>query len=245
MIRVVALWRHPIKSHGRERIEKVELVAGQTMPWDRHWAVTHERTKFDGSWVSCANFMIGVRTPALAGIWAELDDAAGRLTLRHDDLGEIGFDPETEADRFLAWVAPLCAGESFQPTGLVTAPVGLTDSNYPTVSIMTEASHRAVADRLGRPLEMERWRGNIWLEGTAPWEEFEWVGHDVQIGDALLHVEEPIQRCKHTMANPRTGLRDTDTLAVLREGWDHENFGVNATVTKGGRVAMGDAVKVI
>ena len=245
MIRVSALWRHPIKSHGRERIETVELVAGQTMPWDRHWAVTHERTKFDGDWVPCANFMIGVRTPALAGIWAELDEDAGRLTLRHDDLGEITFDPENDVERFLTWVKPLSADQSFEPTGLISGSVGMTDSNYPTVSIMTEASHKAVEGRLGRPLEVARWRGNIWLEGTAPWEEFEWVGRDVQIGEAVLHVEEPIERCKHTMANPRTGRRDTDTLAVLREGWDHENFGVNATVTKGGRVAKGDLVKVI
>ena len=29
---VSSLWRHPIKSHGRESLDAVTLIAGQTMP---------------------------------------------------------------------------------------------------------------------------------------------------------------------------------------------------------------------
>ena len=43
MINVAALWRHPIKSHGREALQTVALTAGQTMPFDRTWAVMHSR----------------------------------------------------------------------------------------------------------------------------------------------------------------------------------------------------------
>ena len=77
MITVAALWRHPIKSHGREAIKTVTLAPGQTMPWDRTWAVTHDKTKFDAQapeWVACRNFMLGTLTPKLAGLWAKLDE---------------------------------------------------------------------------------------------------------------------------------------------------------------------------
>ena len=40
-----ALWRHPIKGHGREALETVDLTEGRTMPWDRRWAVAHEAAK--------------------------------------------------------------------------------------------------------------------------------------------------------------------------------------------------------
>ena len=251
MIHVAGLWRYPIKSHGREALDEVTLVAGQTMPWDRHWAVAHDSSKFDPTapeWVRCRNFMIGASTPGLAGIWAQLDDATGMLTLRHIDLGEIIFSPDDAADqeRFLAWVRPLCADDKPLPASIVTVKDrGMTDTPDPTISIMTHASHKAVAGRLGRPLELERWRGNIWLDGTAPWEEFEWMDRDLRIGEAEFHVNARVVRCKHTMSNPRTGLRDTDTLAVLREGWDHQDFGIYAIVTKGGKVAMNDKVEVI
>ncbi|MDX8350116.1 MOSC domain-containing protein [Cognatiyoonia sp. IB215446] len=251
MITVAGLWRHPIKSHGREQIDSVTLVEGQTMPWDRHWAVSNDRSKFDPTnpaWISCRNFMIGVTTPGLAGIWAKLDEASATLTLSHVDLGEITFHPDNPADaaRFLTWVKPVCDPDGLQPASIARVPGrGMTDTAEPTVSIMTHASHKSVAGRLGRPLEIERWRGNIWLDGAAPWEEFEWIGKTVGIGAAELQVVEPIKRCKHTMANPQTGHRDTDTLGVLQDGWGHENFGVNAIVRKTGQVTLQDRVEVL
>lgn len=251
MINVAALWRHPIKSHGRETLNAVTLSAGQTMPWDRHWAVTHERSKFAQDapeWIHCRNFMTGASTPGLAGIWAQYDDISGLMHLRHDDIGEISFDPDNHDDmaRFVVWVAPLCPADRFQPTGIVKAPQrGMTDTDFASISIMTHASHNAVTERLGHPLELERWRGNIWLDGAKPWQEFEWLGKDVQIGDAVLRIISPIERCKHTMANPHTGQRDTDTLTALRDGWGHQNFGVYATVLKGGKIATNDKLQVI
>ena len=251
MVNVAALWRHPIKSHGREALDEVTLETGRTMPWDRQWAVAHNKSKFDAEapeWVHCRNFMIGASTPALAGIWARFDAAKNTMHLRHADLDDLSFDPDSAdgAAAFLAWVGPLSEGVQLQPTALVAAPQrGMTDSNYPTVSVMTKASHAAVENMLGHPLEAERWRGNIWLEGTQAWDEMSWVGKTLRIGGVELNVVEPIERCKHTMSNPATGQRDVDTVGALRNGWDHQYFGVYATVTKGGKVALNDKVEVL
>jgi uncharacterized protein YcbX len=250
MINVAALWRHPIKSHGREAISDVVLETGRTMPWDRHWAVTHEQSKLsldDPAWVMCRNFMTATRTPGLAGIWAELDCDHARLHLRHADLGELDFCPDKAEDvaRFLEWVAPLCPTDKSHPTGIVAAPNrGMTDTDYPSVSIMSHASHAAVANKLGHSLARERWRGNIWIDGVAAWDEFNWIGKDIQIGDAMLRVQEPIERCMLTAANPTTGTRDTDVLGALRSGWGHQNFGIYATVINGGKVQLNDKIEV-
>jgi uncharacterized protein YcbX len=251
MINVAALWRHPIKSHGREALADVLLETGRTMPWDRHWAVTHDRSKFsldDPSWVMCRNFMTATRTPGLAGIWAELDSDQGRLRLRHTDLGEITFCPDSAKDvaRFLDWVAPLCPAEKSRPIGIVAAPDrGMTDTDYPSVSLMTRASHDAVEAHIGHAVDPARWRGNIWVDGVDAWEEFDWIGKDIQVGAATLRVREPIERCMLTAANPITGLRDIDMLSALRNGWGHQNFGIYATVINGGKVQLNDKVEVL
>ena len=251
MINVAALWRHPIKSHGREALQTVALTAGQTMPFDRTWAVMHDASKFEAgapAWVKCANFMIGTSTPALAGIWAKLDEASGNITLTHQALGEIRFNPDDSADteRFINWVSPLSTANKRLPTSLAKVPKrGMTDTEYPSVSIMTTASHKAVEEQIGRPLETPRWRGNIWLDGTAAWQEMDWLGKTLRIGDAMLELIEPIKRCKHTMANPQTGARDADTLTALKSGWGHQNFGVYAKVIQNGRITLKDKVEVI
>ncbi len=42
MPHVTDIFRHPLKSHGREALQLVALSRGETMPWDRCWAVAHE-----------------------------------------------------------------------------------------------------------------------------------------------------------------------------------------------------------
>lgn len=250
-MRVAALYRHPIKSHGREKIAAVELTEGMTMPWDRVWAVTHEATKFDASapaWVNCRNFMLGARTPGLAGIWASLDETSRRITLRHQDLEELTFRPDDEDDLggFLSWVAPLCPDNRAKPARIVSVPGrGMTDSTFPSVSVMNLASHDAVAAALKTPMEIERWRGNIWLEGAPVWAEMEWLGRDLRIGDAVLRVHDRIKRCTVTNTNPVTGLRDLATLDILNNAFGHQDFGVYAEVVETGHVHVGSKVELI
>jgi uncharacterized protein YcbX len=251
MGQVAALWRHPIKSHGREALDGVTLTAGATMPWDRTWAVTHAQTKFNPGapdWASSRNFMIGTLTPALVGLWAQLDTEAGQITLTHADRDPITFAPDLPADqaRFLAWVAPLCPPERPQPTGIVKVPGrGMTDTSFPSVSLMNAASHAAVEGAMGGPLEAERWRGNIWIDGLDAWAEEGWIGKRVAVGAAVLEIVEKVGRCMHTAANPRSGRRDADTLGTLKAAFGHTDFGVYATVVQSGRVALGDRVRAL
>lgn len=248
MTTVAAIWRHPIKAHGREAIERVVLIAGQTMPWDRHWAVTHDAGSYDGGWAPCQTFMIGMRTPGLAAIWARLDEDTATVHLRHADLGSFSFRPDdaTQQAAFFDWIAPICPAGRASPDSVVTAGArGMTDSAYPSVSILNLASHRAVAAQLGQDIEPERWRCNIWLESLSAWSEFDWIGREIRIGGATLRVRERIKRCMLTATNPATGQRDADTLGGLKAGWDHTDFGIYAEVITGGPVACTDTCEVI
>jgi uncharacterized protein YcbX len=112
------------------------------------------------------------------------------------------------------------------------------------VSINSHATLGAVGEQAGETLSMHRWRGNLWIEGLAPWEEFDLVGRTLRVGSATLEVKERITRCKATMANPETGRRDVDTLAALRT-WGHQDFGIYAAVTGGGTIRTGDPVEIV
>ncbi|WP_439109779.1 MOSC domain-containing protein [Lentibacter sp.] len=244
---VTQLWRHPVKSHGREALGGVTLTRGQTLPWDRHWAVVHDSSKADGSeWVPCQNFSIGSKAPNLAAIDAKFDEATGQLTLTHPALGRLVFNPDTKGEQLIAWAGALIPQNRAQSERVVRAATqGFTDTSFPSISIMNAASHRDVESHLGGPLETERWRGNIWVDGFAPWEEFDWIGKRLSIGAAELEIKERVIRCKHTTASPKTGARDIDTLSLLNEGWGHQDFGVYAEVTRSGKVEIGDTVEAL
>ncbi len=243
------IFRHPIKAHGREELASVVLSAGQTLPWDRHWAVTHDLSKFDAAapaWVSCSNFQRGMRTPAVMAIEAQFDEATGRMRLTHPALPPLDFRPEEEGPRLIDWLTPISPAERFRPVALVRVPgVSMTDSNYPTVSIKNMASNAALSEHMGMDLSIHRWRGNLWLDGLAPWEEFGWIGRRIRIGATLLEVRERVGRCKATSANPATGEVDADTLKALREVVGEQDFGVYAVVLEGGPIKPGDRAEVI
>ena len=131
------------------------------------------------------------------------------------------------------------------PARVVRAPVGMTDSAFPSIAILNRASLAALGGRLGMDLAMERFRGNLWVEGLAPWQEFELVGREVRVGGATLRVREIISRCKATTVDPDTGIPDADTLDALSAGWGHQDFGVYAEVVEGGHVAVGDPAEAL
>ncbi len=241
---VSALWRHPIKSHGREALDQVTVIPGQTMPGDRVWAVAHEAAKTDGTeWAPCANFSRGSKAPKLMAISAKMQGDS--VTLRHPERPDLSFQPDTQQDIFLDWVKPLMPADRAASARIVRVPGrGMTDSDYPSISLCNMASHRAVEQNLGRELSPKRWRGNIWFEGLPLWEEFDWLGRDVQIGQAVFHIRERITRCLATTANPETGERDADTLGALNS-WDHQDFGVYAEVIQGGEIRLEDKVNLL
>lgn len=247
MTRVSALWRHPIKGHGRESLDRVTLTEGQTMPWDRRWAVAHELAQVDGKeWVPCANFSRGSKVAALMAINAVADETAGKVTITHPDQPTLTLDPDREEQAFLDWVRPLMPENRAQSARIVRVEGrGMTDTDYPSISLLNLASNDDLAARMDQEISALRWRGNIHLEGLGAWEEFDWIGKTIRIGSVELAVREPIERCLATTANPATGMRDADTLGALKSNWGHQNFGVYAVVTKTGEIALGDAVTVL
>ena len=149
--RVTSIWRHPIKAHGREALDRVTLQAGACLPWDRAWAVAHELSEADGTdWVRCGNFSRGAKAPQLMAISSTLDEGTGRITLRHPDRPDLSFDPATEQAAFLDWVRPLMPADRAQSARLVRAQArGMTDAPFASVTLCNMASHRAVEERMG------------------------------------------------------------------------------------------------
>lgn len=246
--RLALICRHPLKGHGREELASVCLSAGQAMPWDRVWAVAHEAARLDpaGGWSRCANFARGAKAPELMALESRLDEATGRLTLSHPERGTCVFrlGDEAEMAGAVAWLRALNPPDRAQPAQIVTARQPLTDSDWPSVSILSLDRLEALSAHMGIELSPHRFRGNLWVRGWAPWQETELVGADLDVGPVRLRIRERITRCKATTVNPATGKIDGDTLRALDTLWSEQEFGLYAEVITNGAVAVGDEVRI-
>lgn len=240
--RLTEIWRYPIKGIGSEQLDEISLRAQAPLPGDRAWAVLHEGGADHDDWQPRRNFLVVASGPMLAAVTAQSHDD-GRMSLKHPDRPEARFDLVTDGAALIDWARPLWPEQHSAPTRLVSAPPeGMADNGVAQVSIMNHSSLRALSQKTGMDLDPKRFRGNLWLDGLAPWEEFDLVGKSVQIGDVRFDVTDRIERCRATEANPDTGRRDVDPLRALTEGWGHRDFGVYATVSTDGRIARGDPV---
>jgi len=243
MIRVTEIWRYPIKACGREMLDTVDLSTGTTLPGDRAWAVAHEAAKLTGGWSPCGNFARAAKCPALQAISAQTT-GPDSYRLGHPERPDLSVTLPGEAGELLAWLAPLWPDNRPPLAQVVPSPKrGMTDSDTATISIMNHASLRAVSRKAGLTVHPERCRGNVWVDGAAPWEEITWVGKSLTLGPVTVKITEPITRCLALHANPQTGQRDADVLRSLNEDWGHQDFGVLAEITSGGTLSRGDAVQ--
>ncbi|MDO5703539.1 MAG: MOSC domain-containing protein [Paracoccus sp. (in: a-proteobacteria)] len=239
--------RHPIKSLGGENLGTVHLSPARRLPGDREWAVLTESGErhADGDaefWLPKSCFVRGAAALSLQAVRGGWQD--GRITLSHPDRPVISFDPAIEGARLIDWLATLWPSHKPAPTRLVRGAGIWTDDRAPYVSILSLTSLAALSADLGKPLEIERWRGNLWIDGWQPWAERDLIGHIIRIGEVELRIAENIARCVVPGVNPATGRADVDMLAELSARYGHTDFGVFAEVVTGGTITTGERVTV-
>jgi uncharacterized protein YcbX len=247
MMRLAAIWRHPVKSLGAEGLNGVTLRAGEALPGDRAYAVTHGKSDVTGdAWASCDNFLRVTNIPALARPVLAFNPETETLTVT--DEGEaVSYALDTVDGRkaLSAWMG--VAAGTIRPGPYKVESVSgtsLTDVPEQCPSVMSLASLRDLSARVGTDLDMRRFRGNLWIDGEtlAPWAELDWSGKTLTIGEARLAMTEPIERCLAIATDPATGTRVDNPMPALKSLGADPLFGMLAMVEHSGEVAVGDTV---
>ncbi|MEM0938008.1 MAG: MOSC N-terminal beta barrel domain-containing protein [Pseudomonadota bacterium] len=237
------IFRHPIKGIGSETLEAATVSPAGALHGDRAWALLSGAAPDIDDWQPRRNFLQVASGPSLAAIRATTEGDTVRLS--HPERAELHLAPKEGAAPLIAWLDGLWPADRPGPGRLVLAPGhGMTDMAEPYISVGNLSSLRALSERAGCPLDMRRFRINLWLEGLAPWEEFDLLNETLRIGALDFMVAERIGRCRAPEADPETGLRNVNTNRVLEDGWGHSDFGVYVRAQSTGDVHIGDPVSL-
>lgn len=122
--------------------------------------------------------------------------------------------------------------------------VGFADG-YPLL-LIGEGSLSDLNSRLRQPIPADRFRANLVVGGTEPFEEDRW--DRIRIGTCTFRVVKPCARCVVTTIDQQTGIRGSEplrTLAGYRKKGNRVLFGQNLIHDAPGSVAVEDAVEVL
>ncbi|GJE50460.1 hypothetical protein GOFOIKOB_3508 [Methylobacterium tardum] len=252
LIHVSALYRYPVKGLSPEPIERAELATSGFFPGDRLYAIENGPSGFNAvapRHQPKTKYLMLMRDEALARLRTRYDDATATLTI--EGCGERqAFRLDTEAGRDgLADLMRRFIPESLrgEPKVLAAPPqYRFTDSPIGYVSLINRASVAAVEDYIGAPVDPLRFRGNLLVDGLAPFAELEMVGRVIEAPSGLrLKITKRTVRCAATNVDPASGIRDCDIPWTLDARLGHRDLGVYAEVIAGGALAKGDALRPV
>ena len=267
MLRLSALYRYPLKSGKAEALQHIGLDK-LGLEGDRRWMLVDEASgrfltqravakmsQLSALWNSAGGLTLsspGVAPldVALPGSDAELRGVTlWRDTLRAPDAGAAA----------AAWVSDFIG----KPTRLVQMPLerartteagyGKDDDQvafadgYPLL-LIGQASLDDLSRRIGRPMEMLRFRPNLVIEGSEAFAEDGWKR--LRIGDIEFRAVKPCSRCILTTIDPQTGERSADrepftTLETYRKTENGSMFGQNLVNDGLGRLEVGMPVTIL
>lgn len=246
-IRVTNIYRYPVKGLTAECLESVALAEGMALPGDRLFAMTLGTTPTDGptmGWMEKTFFLSLMRNEKLVKLDTAFDPESGILTIERQGRHVAKGDITTPVGRAMIeeFFAAYMGEEARGRPKLVRAEPDrtLSDHRNAVVSIINLASVKDLERVTGAAIDPHRFRGNFYLDGLEPWEEFQWVDKEVTLGGAGLTITKRIDRCAAINVNQETGERDLNLVKDLQRGFGHIDMGVYGRVIRPGDVNAGD-----
>jgi GntR family transcriptional regulator / MocR family aminotransferase len=255
---VRGIYRYPIKGLSPQPLRGVDLEAGKPFPFDRVFALARPNVGIDREtprWAKKGMFLMLMLDETLAEIDTFVDARTLELTVHRSRAHTPpGARPELLLQVDLKRSEGRAATEAFfrrQVTRLTEDPLlvhapnaHFMDKPDNVMSCINLATLRELEKEWQTSLHPLRFRANFYIEGLRAWEEFEWIGSDIELGDVLFRVDRRNGRCSATNVNPVTGARDLDIPGELRKRYGHKDLGVYLVAQTSGKVVIGDQVTV-
>ncbi len=250
-MKIVGLYRYPVKGMSPEPLENVRLETGNTLPFDRAYAMENGPGKFDPArprHLPKINFVMLMRNEKLARLKTSFDDNSQELSISLEGKTVVRASLNSASGR--AAIERFIAG--YMPEDLRGAPriVSAPDHSFSDVAdkclhIINMNSVRELQRLMqpqlqGRPLDPMRFRANMIIDGPAAFSELQWPGKTLSIGKARLEIFKRTKRCPATNVDPQSARREGDLPQALYENFGHRDFGLYARVIRGGEISCSD-----
>jgi uncharacterized protein YcbX len=226
----------------------VAVEAGETLPFDRAWAIANGEIDFDPDrpkHLPKIDFLMLMRNERLASLQTRFDEATGLLTVASgaSTLAEGHLDTDAGREKIETFFNTFAADDLRGPAKLVSAPGhAFSDSSKKVISLVNLETVRAFGDRIGADVHPLRFRGNIYVDDLPAWQEFDWLGKTIVAGGVTFEAVARIDRCAATNVNPVTAERDLTVPLSLLEAYDHADCGIYLKAVGDGEIAVGQAV---
>ena len=243
--------RFPLKGFYGQTLDE-GVMSERGMLGDRRFGVYHPQRVINRSpagWSPKVNYLQMVFEAFLGGYACDWSADGTSVTLTVEGQAFGPFDLTLEAGRagLSSQIRALGHLVDEGPLEIVEGQdQNLTDRKVPCITIANPASLADLEAKLGRPLDRERFRMNVWLEGLEAWAEHELVGKTLRLGTLEVEVLERVDRCRAINLTPGQMQWNGDDINVhMKRIYGHHDLGILCSCKTPGRFKIGDPIEVL
>ena len=112
-----------------------------------------------------------------------------------------------------------------------------------SISLININSIKDFEKRINEKVEIQRFRGNFYVDGIEALEERNWINKVIKINNVPFKVEKNIPRCVAINLKPKTDDNSLNLLKSLKKSYDHFDMGIYLTALDDGKINVGDKVE--
>ena len=122
-----------------------------------------------------------------------------------------------------------------------------TSHSNKTLNSMSLINLNSIADfekKINQKIELQRFRGNFYVDGIKAWEERNWINKIIKINNISFRVENNISRCVAINLKPKTDNISANLLRLLKKSYNHFDMGIYLTALDSGKINVGDKLQL-
>jgi ferredoxin-NADP reductase/uncharacterized protein YcbX len=240
--------RYPVKGLNGVPETKAELQPGRGLAHDRMLAIENGTAAAvdRGGWNPRETFFHLAKNEDVARLTTDLADGVLTLGFPNGHVGRVRLDDEhfgTDASTVDGLLGDVLPHGPLGAPRLIRTGIGLWDWPQAHLSIINIATIEALSEAAGVSVDPRRFRGNLLVSGLPAWGELDLLGRRIRIGDSVLEVFQPTDRCRATTVDPESALSDLNVPGLLASRFGHMFCGVYARVIEGGAIELGHELK--
>ncbi len=230
---VEAIFRYPVKSMGGERVEAAEL-GWHGVEGDRRLALRRMQDRSGFPWLTASKLPELVTFTPQRGEATQADLPTHIRTPNGEVLPVFGEELAAEIGRGYG-----------SPVEMMQSKHGIFDDA--SISVIASDTVREIGRLAGQALDARRFRPNVVVRllQAGAFQEDSWVGRALsfgeEVGGAAIAVTMRDLRCSMVNLDPDTAKSAPEVMkAIVRANQNYA--GVYGTVTRAGRIAVGQGV---
>ena len=112
-----------------------------------------------------------------------------------------------------------------------------------SISLININSIKDLENKINKKLEIQRFRGNFYVQGIEPFEERNWINKVIKINNIPFKVQSHIPRCVAINLKPKTDDNSINLLQSLKKNFNHFDMGIYLIALEDGKINVGDKIE--